>query len=420
MSGNKLIDDYLSDLMDDAAPAPEPASATPAEAPAEPRQDEHDERAADAADDEEPAATSADDDVESNVIADGGTRVADDGTQTAAVDDPAADAATEPLAADDADDNARVDDAGTDAHANDAPAPSPADRAVAAPSGDPLAAFRDGGRDIGEDEFEAMLDVLQGKAPPPVAAPAAAADVGEPGDPLAAFREGGHDISDDEFEAMLDVLDGKAPPPAVVAPSPPVEAAVPAPPPPPRSVPRPVRPAPMQELLPAVAEMLAPEPGSTSAPVMSPEPRRERHRRADERISAWLRFNIGRQHFAVEVLKVQEVLRLPMIMPVRGTERAMLGVMNLRGQIVPILDLAIRLGFPTAEPTEASRVIVLEENGETLGLLVASVADVTNVSEAKIERISGTPSLVAADVVRGIARREGNIIIMLDASRLLA
>ena len=133
-----------------------------------------------------------------------------------------------------------------------------------------------------------------------------------------------------------------------------------------------------------------------------------------------MRFNIGRQHFAVEVLKVQEVLRLPMIMPVRGTEQAMLGVMNLRGQIVPILDLAIKLGFPTAEPTEASRVIVLEERGETLGLLVASVADVTNVSDAKIERISGTPSLVAADVVRGIARREGNIIIMLDASRLLA
>jgi purine-binding chemotaxis protein CheW len=113
-------------------------------------------------------------------------------------------------------------------------------------------------------------------------------------------------------------------------------------------------------------------------------------------------------------------LRLSSILPVRGTESAMLGVMNLRGQIVPVLDLATKLGFPTSPTTDASRIIVLEESGETLGLQVDTVADVTNVSDAKIERIGGTPSLVAAEVVRGVARRDGSIIIMLDASRLLA
>lgn len=136
-------------------------------------------------------------------------------------------------------------------------------------------------------------------------------------------------------------------------------------------------------------------------------------------MTSWLRFSLSRQVFAVEVLKVQEVLRVPVVLPVRGTEPAMLGVMNLRGQIVPVMDLALRLGFPSVETTEASRVIVLEEGGETLGLLVAQVADVVNLSDGKMERISGTPSLIAAEVVRGIARREGQIIILLDATKLL-
>src|SRR5690606_27788516 len=138
-------------------------------------------------------------------------------------------------------------------------------------------------------------------------------------------------------------------------------------------------------------------------PPVEPALAPERRRRADDRITSWRRFSLARQHFAVEVLKVQEVLRVALILPVRGAAEAMLGVMNLRGQIVPVMDLAIKLGFSPTEANEASRVIVLEENGETLGLLVAAVADVVNLSEGKMERISGTPSLVAAEVVRGIS-----------------
>lgn len=414
MSGNKLIDDYLSDLMDDGN-GPEPAAAPPAAGDA-------DAGAATPAPDQPPAEDTAPDDAAS---------------PDTAADEPAASAAAA---------TATPPPAGAAAYASpNAPAPSP--DLPTEPAGDPLAAFRSGGRNISDDEFEAMLDVLQGKAePPPVleqsaeaAPPAAAAPTtAAPGDdPLAVFRTGGRDISDDEFEAMLDVLQGNPAPPALAAapaPSPPSRPAVAAadvPPDAPPPVASPPAPAPARpsrplaaptylDTLPArQAEQLLPT-GATRSPLMSPEPKPERHRRAEERISSWLRFTLGRQSFAVEVLKVQEVLRLSTILPVRGTDSAMLGVMNLRGQIVPVLDLALKLGFPSLPPTEASRIIVLEENGETLGLQVASVADVTNVSDARIERIGGTPSLVAAEVVRGVARRDGNIIIMLDASRLLA
>jgi purine-binding chemotaxis protein CheW len=360
VSGNKLIDDYLSDLMDDP-PAPPAAASAPADAAA------------------------------------GDSGASDIANATGPVpNEPDAEA--------------------TDDH-------------IASAGSDPLAAFRTGADDISEDEFEAMLDALKGKPPATPASPAAPAEdaaAGADADPLAAFRSGSAEIGEDEFEAMLDVLEGKAPPPdapllsaetaaanpparpraAQVSPPPPVPLpAAREPDPPPRSL----------AVSPRVIEQLLPP-----APRMSPEPQGERRRRrAEERVASWLRFGLGRQHFAVEVLKVQEVLRVPMILPVRGTEPAMLGVMNLRGQIVPVLDLAAKLGFPSVEPTDASRVIVLEERGDTLGLLVAAVADVANVSDARIEPIGGTTSLVAADVVRGIARRESNIIILLDASKLL-
>jgi purine-binding chemotaxis protein CheW len=409
MSGKDLIDDYLSELMDDpgkgkpSAPVtgPAPAAAEPAAAPADaPASDtghttpaDGDRTAADLVADVTDAAP-----VE-HIVA------ADDMPPAPTATEPA----TDPLAAF-RDGTPTIGDDEFEAML-DAMQGKPA--APASPAADPLDAFRGGPATISDDEFEAMLDALEGKpaaaAPAPAAVPAEPAEPAAPtGDPLAEFRTGDPTISDDEFEAMLDALQGAPPAVAPAVPSPvasaaPVRAAAPA-----------SNPA-IEALLPPRSPAPAPLPVAAES-ALAPE----RRRRADDRITSWLRFSLARQHFAVEVLKVQEVLRVPLILPVRGTAEAMLGVMNLRGQIVPVMDLAVKLGFSPTEANDASRVIVLEENGETLGLLVAAVADVVNLSDGKMERISGTPSLVAAEVVRGISRRDGLIVIMLDATRLLA
>lgn len=303
---------------------------------------------------------------------------------------------------------------------------TPSASTPAVPVADPLAAFRGGPKTIDDSEFDRMLDALEGKT---AAAPLPATPVG---DPLAAFRGGPTTIDESEFEAMLDAMQGAPalPPTPVARPIPPPSAA-PAKPVAPVRAPQPASPSagvataasPTQVKIPESAlraiEKLLSGSKRLTHPDLSAHP--ERARRADDTITSWLRFNVGRQLFAVEVIKVQEVLRVPFILPVRGTDRAMLGVMNLRGQIVPVMDLGLRLGFEQVESTDSSRVIVLEERGDTLGMLVNSVSDVANLSDGRIERVGGgVPSTVAAEVVRGIARREGNIIILLDGSRLLA
>lgn len=283
-----------------------------------------------------------------------------------------------------------------------------------------------------------LADMLEDATPPAASAATPAAPVvadaeartpvppaTDPAAAVAAFASADGEIGEDEFEALLDALHGPAGAAQSIATGTPVAS--------PACAPAPVATAaaPIPATLPATPVESAPpfplaalsaDAGVASSPHYRPvdgEAASDRRRRASDQILAWLRFALGPQVFAVEVLKVQEVLRLPEILPLRGTEPAMRGVMNLRGQIVPVLDLAGRMGLGEQPETEATRVIVLEQGGEAMGLLVQGVADVVNLSVAAIEPLSGPLALHGSEVIRGVARRERDVTILLDAESLL-
>lgn len=142
-------------------------------------------------------------------------------------------------------------------------------------------------------------------------------------------------------------------------------------------------------------------------------------RRASARISRWLRFRVNGEAYAVEVLKVQEALRVPDILPLRCSPPALLGAMSLRGEIVPVMDFARWLGVPTTPPDADARVVVLVDEGNALGLLVSEVADVVHLSDAMIEPAAGLRLSLRADAIRGIARHDDGLTILLDARHLL-
>ena len=144
------------------------------------------------------------------------------------------------------------------------------------------------------------------------------------------------------------------------------------------------------------------------------------HRRAADRSSRWLRLRCAGQAYGLELLKVQEVVLPTPLLPLRGTPPAMLGVMNLRGQVVPVLDLGVHLGQAPQPATAATRYVVLEEKGETLGLRVSAVEDVVNLTEQQIEAPDRTRAgRIHSDLFRGVARQSGDPGILLDASGLL-
>ena len=164
--------------------------------------------------------------------------------------------------------------------------------------------------EISDDEFEALLDGLHGGKPPSGLSEAAPA-------PSAS------EISDDEFEALLDSLHRERPPGAV-----PAAAAAVA----------------------ATDGVKAGAPGTSAANAPAEQETRERdwqgnERRAGRRSSRWLRLRVHQQDYAVELLKVQEVVLPVPVLAMRDTDPAIRGVMNLRGVVVPVLDLGVWLGL---------------------------------------------------------------------------
>lgn len=203
----------------------------------------------------------------------------------------------------------------------------------------------------------------------------------------------------------------------------PVPAAVPAPvartapPPAPVATPRPASPAPV----PAPASSGRPSSWQElQAQARNPASSPRGDRRASERTSRWLRLRCGPQAYALELLKVQEVVLPVPLLPLRGTPSAMLGIMNLRGQVVPVMDLGIHLGTGPARDDANTRIVVLEEDGETMGLRVSAVEDVANLTDSQIEPPdTARICQISNDLFRGVARVTAQPMILLDATQLL-
>ena len=129
----------------------------------------------------------------------------------------------------------------------------------------------------------------------------------------------------------------------------------------------------------------------------------------------WIRVTVGQDSYALELLRVQEVVRLAPIVALRGAARAVLGVMNLRGRIVPVVDLGLWLASGCVHGDERSRIVVVERDDEMIGVLVSTVEDVVTLGRERIE-----PPLASSDpgAIVGIARVGAAPTVLLDAIAL--
>lgn len=142
-------------------------------------------------------------------------------------------------------------------------------------------------------------------------------------------------------------------------------------------------------------------------------------RRRDDSLSRWVCFVVGGQLYGLPILAVQEVLRGADIEPVPGATDEVLGVINLRGNVVTVLDLRVRFGVPAPPPDVESRIVVLDHRGESFGLLVDRVADVRKVIDGAIKPAPEVGVAAEAARVRGIYTRGGEMLMLLDVDALI-
>ncbi|MCL6620310.1 MAG: chemotaxis protein CheW [Thermomonas hydrothermalis] len=168
---------------------------------------------------------------------------------------------------------------------------------------------------------------------------------------------------------------------------------------------------------PAAASMPKAPARSESAPQPASQPPAERLAPPPPIGKRWLRMAVNADRYAVELLRVQEVVRPSPLIAVRGAPASLLGVMNLRGQVVPVHDLGRWLRRPPIQAAdERVRIVVLEYRDELLGLLVSAVTDVVTLEAEHIE----PPAVQLRDRnTMGIARTPGAPpTVLLDATAL--
>ncbi|BAS28787.1 chemotaxis protein CheW [Limnochorda pilosa] len=139
---------------------------------------------------------------------------------------------------------------------------------------------------------------------------------------------------------------------------------------------------------------------------------------ADESGNQVVIFQLGGDRFAVGVTDVREVLRTPPLTRLPGAPPYVRGVANLRGEVVPVVDLRMKLGAPE-NPHHDSRVLVCELEGEAIGIEVDDVQEVSTLDQSQIHAAPRQWSDEARAPLTGIARVEDELILVVDLPRLL-
>ena len=145
---------------------------------------------------------------------------------------------------------------------------------------------------------------------------------------------------------------------------------------------------------------------------------------ADARAGKYLTFQLAQEEFGIRVLKVREIMGLQEITAVPQTPSHVKGVINLRGKVVPVIDLRLKFGLSAAEYTQRTCIIVTQIQGESgfvlMGIIVDGVSEVLNLTAAEIEDTPDFGEAVAGNYLLGMAKVKGKVKILLDIDRVLS
>lgn len=130
-------------------------------------------------------------------------------------------------------------------------------------------------------------------------------------------------------------------------------------------------------------------------------------------------FRIGRETFGLPIAMVREIVRVPEITSVPNAPDYIEGVINLRGRIIPIVDLRKRFGQRSFEPNKKNRIIVVELGARAFGLIVNSASEVLRIPPSEIEEPHNVFQEGELDYVTGVGKLNGRLVILLDVNRIL-
>jgi purine-binding chemotaxis protein CheW len=131
-------------------------------------------------------------------------------------------------------------------------------------------------------------------------------------------------------------------------------------------------------------------------------------------------FTLGEEEYGVEVLKVQEIIGYQRFTKVPSVPSFVKGVLNLRGSVVPVLDLRLKFNMAYREYDNFTVILILEVQERVIGVIVDAVSDVVNLSPDDIQQTPDFSSGIRVDFIKGMGRMDEKLIIILDIDRILS
>ena len=139
----------------------------------------------------------------------------------------------------------------------------------------------------------------------------------------------------------------------------------------------------------------------------------------NQQVFRWVTFRLADEIYGINVMQVQEVLRMTDVAPVPGAPHYVMGIINLRGNVVTVLDTRKLLDRATSDITDSSRIMIIESGKVTVGLLVDSVAEVVNIASSDIDPPPSVGNDEGSRYIQGIYSTEQQILILLDLNKLI-
>lgn len=140
----------------------------------------------------------------------------------------------------------------------------------------------------------------------------------------------------------------------------------------------------------------------------------------DQQHTQWVTFSLAEEVYGINVMCVQEVLKMTEIAPVPGSPEYVIGIINLRGNVVTVLDTRMRFGLPPKEHDDSTRIVIVEVSGQVVGMLVDSVAEVVELDSGDIEVAPAVGNEESSKYIQGVHSRADGLIILVDLNKLLS
>ncbi len=140
---------------------------------------------------------------------------------------------------------------------------------------------------------------------------------------------------------------------------------------------------------------------------------------SDDPMLQWVTFKLAGETYGINVMQVQEVLRYSEIAPVPGAPTYVLGIINLRGNVVTVIDTRHRFGLLPGDVTDQTRIVIIEADNHVIGILVDSVAEVVYLRASEVETAPNVGNDESAKFIQGVCHKNGELLILVELDKLL-